>query len=88
VQLCALTGAITVPAAHAALATVAGHWALTAAAVAGAVALALACIGRGQTGARPGSRAGTGAGAAPGMGPEKVASGASVPGAGATLDHG
>jgi hypothetical protein len=44
-----------VPAAHAALATAAGHWALTAAAVAGAVALALACIGRRQTGARPGA---------------------------------
>ena len=55
VQLRALTGAITVPAAHAALATAAGHWALTAAAVAGAVALALACIGRRQTGARPGA---------------------------------
>ena len=55
VQLRALTGATTVPAAHAALATAAGHWALTAAAVAGAVALALACIGRRQTGARPGA---------------------------------
>jgi hypothetical protein len=55
VQLRALTGATTVPAAHAALVTAAGHWALTAAAVAGAVALALACIGRRQTGARPGA---------------------------------
>ena len=55
VQLRALTGATTVPAAHAALATAAGHWALTAAAVAGAVALALACIGRRRTGARPGA---------------------------------
>jgi hypothetical protein len=31
VQLSALTGATTVPAAHAALATAAGHWTLTAA---------------------------------------------------------
>jgi hypothetical protein len=54
VQLRALTGATTVPAAHAALATAAGRWTLTAAALAGAVALALACIGRRQTGARPG----------------------------------
>jgi hypothetical protein len=37
-------------AAHAALATAAGHWTLTAAAVAGAVALVLACIGRRRTG--------------------------------------
>jgi hypothetical protein len=35
------------------LATAAGHWTLTAAALAGAVALALACIGRRRTGARP-----------------------------------
>jgi hypothetical protein len=55
VQLSALTGANTVPAAHAALATAAGHWALTAATVAGVVALALACIGRHQAGARPGA---------------------------------
>ncbi|HEX3312070.1 MAG TPA: hypothetical protein VHS32_37995 [Streptosporangiaceae bacterium] len=54
VQLRALTGATTVPAAHAALATAAGSWTLTAAALAGAVALALACIGRRRTGARPG----------------------------------
>jgi hypothetical protein len=54
VQLRALTGATTVPAAHAALATAAGRWTLTAAALAGAVALALACIGRRRTGARPG----------------------------------
>jgi hypothetical protein len=54
VQLRALTGATTVPAAHAALATAAGRWTLTAAALAGVVALALACIGRRQTGARPG----------------------------------
>jgi hypothetical protein len=53
VQLRALTGATTVRAAHAALATAAGHWTLTAAALAGAVALALACIGRRRTGARP-----------------------------------
>jgi hypothetical protein len=49
VQLYALTGATTVPAAHAALATAAGHWTLTTAAVAGAVALVLACIGRRRT---------------------------------------
>jgi len=54
VQLCALTGATTVPAAHAALATADGHWTLTAAALAGAFALVLACIGRRRTGARPG----------------------------------
>ena len=53
VQLRVLTGATTLPAAHAALATAAGHWTLTAAALAGAVALALACIGRRRTGARP-----------------------------------
>jgi hypothetical protein len=53
VQLRALTAATTVPAAHAALATAAGHWTLIAAALAGAVALALACIGRRRTGARP-----------------------------------
>jgi hypothetical protein len=50
VQLRALTGATTVPAAHTALATAAGHWTLTAATVAGAVALVLACIGRRRTG--------------------------------------
>jgi hypothetical protein len=54
VQLRALTSATTVPAAHAALATAAGRWTLTAAALAGPVALALACIGRCRTGARPG----------------------------------
>jgi len=53
VQLRALTAATTVPAAHTALATAAGHWTLTAAALAEAVALALACIGRRRTGARP-----------------------------------
>ena len=53
VQLRALSGATTVPAAHAALATAAGRWTLTAAALAGAVALALACIGRRRTGTRP-----------------------------------
>src|SRR6185437_7988083 len=53
VQLRALTGATTVPAVPASLATAAGHWTLTAAALAGAVALALACIGRCRTGARP-----------------------------------
>lgn len=78
VQLRALTGATTVPAAHAALATAAGHWTLTAAALAGAVALALACIGR----------RGKGAGPEAGAGPGNVAGGAPVPGAGATPDHG
>ena len=39
----------SLPAAHAALATAAGHWTLTAAAVAGAVALVLACIGKCRT---------------------------------------
>jgi hypothetical protein len=53
VQLRAFTGTTTVPAAHAALAKAAGHWTLTAAALAGPVALALACIGRRRTGARP-----------------------------------
>ncbi len=77
VQLRALTGATTVPAAHAALATAAGHWTLTAAALAGAVALALACIGR----------RGKGAGPEAGAGPGNVAGGAPVPGAGATPDH-
>jgi hypothetical protein len=52
-QLRALTGATTVPAAHAALATAAGRWTLTAAALAGAVALVLACVGRRRTGASP-----------------------------------
>ena len=46
--------ASAVPAsAHAALTTAAGHWTLTTAALAEAVALALACIGRRRTGARP-----------------------------------
>ena len=53
VQLRALTDT-TVPAAHAALATAAGRRTLTGWATAGAVALALACIGRRRTGARPG----------------------------------
>jgi hypothetical protein len=55
VQLRALTGANTVPVAHAALATAAGHWTLTAAAVTGAVAVALACTGRSRQGAGPGA---------------------------------
>jgi predicted lysophospholipase L1 biosynthesis ABC-type transport system permease subunit len=46
--------ATTAHAAHAALATAAGRWTLIAAALAGAIALALACIGRRRTGARPG----------------------------------
>ncbi len=72
VQLRALTSAITAPEAHAALATAAGHWALIAAAVTGAVALALAC-----TGGRRKDRE-----------PSEIADGAPVPGAGATPGHG
>ena len=68
-QLRALTGATTVPAAHAALATAAGYWTLTAAAVAGAVALALACIGRLRKGAAPEARPEAGPGAGSGAGP-------------------
>ncbi len=88
VQLRALTGATTVPAAHAALATAAGHWTLTAAALAGAVALALACIGRLRKGAAPEAGPEAGAGAGPGASPGKAAAGAPVPGAGAAPDHG
>jgi hypothetical protein len=40
-------------AAHAALATATGHWTLIAAAITGAVALALACTGRHRKGAVP-----------------------------------
>jgi hypothetical protein len=54
------------------LATAAGHWALTAAAVTGAVAMALACIGRHRKSSEPAEPRG----AVP------------VPGAGGTLDHG
>ena len=71
VQLRALTGATTVPAAHAALATAAGHWTLTAAALAGAVALALACIGRRRTGARTQSGPEPGPGIVPGADRER-----------------
>ncbi len=53
VQLRALTSATTVPAARAALATAAGHWALIASAVTGTVALALACTGGRQRGREP-----------------------------------
>jgi len=87
----ALTGATTVPAAHAALATAAGHWTLTAAGLAGGVALALTCIGRRRKGAgleagpKSGPKAAPAAG--PGAGPGNV-TGAPVPGAGATPDHG
>jgi hypothetical protein len=88
VQLRALTGATTVPAAHAALATAAGRWTLTAAALAGAVALALACIGRRRTGARPSPGRKRGPRSSVRGGPGKVAGGAPVPGTGATLDHG
>jgi hypothetical protein len=59
-------------AARAALATTAGHRALTAAAVTGAVAMALACIGRRRPGSEPG----------------EAAAGTPVPGASATFDHG
>jgi hypothetical protein len=53
-QLRALTGARTVPAMRAALVTAAGHWVLVAAAITGAVALALACTPGRRRGARPG----------------------------------
>ena len=86
-QLRALTGATTAPAAHAALATAAEHWTLTAAALAGAVALALARIGRCRTGARPGPGRNRDPEQAPGADPGR-SGGAPVPGAGATLDHG
>jgi hypothetical protein len=72
VPLRALNSATTVPAAHAALATAAGHWALIAAAVTSAVALALAC-----TGGRRKCRE-----------PDDVADGAPVPRAGAGPGHG
>ena len=87
----ALTGATTVPAAHAALATAAGHWTLTAAGLAGGVALALTCIGRRRkdTGPEAGPKSGPKAApaAGPGAGPGNV-TGTPVPGAGATPDHG
>ena len=92
VQLRALTGATTAPAAHAALATAAGHWTLTAAGLAGAVALALTCIGgcrKGvDSGAGPESGPKATPGAGPGAGPGNVTGGAPVPGAGAMPDHG
>jgi hypothetical protein len=92
VQLRALTGATTVPAAHAALATAAGHWTLTAAGLAGAVALALTCIGGRRTGvdpaAGPKSEPKAIPGAGPGAGPGNVTGGAPVPGTGAMPDHG
>jgi len=76
VQLHALTGARTLPAFHIALVTAAGHWALLAASVTAAAALALACTkGRGRGGRAGGE-------------PDDVAGGAPVPGAGATPDHG
>ena len=92
VQLRALTGATTVPAAHAALATAAGHWTLTAAGLAGAVALALTCIGGRRKGVGPeaGPKSGPKAApaAGPGTGPGNVTGGAPVPGTGAMPDHG
>ena len=72
VQLHALTGAATMAAPRAALATAAGHWALTAGAVTGAVATALACTG----GRRKSSE------------PAEPRGGAPVPGAGRMLGHG
>jgi hypothetical protein len=69
VQLSALTGATTVPAAHAALATAAGHWTLTAAGLAGAVALALTCIGGRRKGVGPEAGPKSGPKAAPAAGP-------------------
>jgi len=68
VQLSALTGATTVPAAHAALATAAGHWTLTAAGLAGAVALALTCIGGRWKGVGPEAGPKSGPKAAPQQG--------------------
>jgi len=92
VQLHALTGATTAAAAQAALATAAGHWTLTAAALAGAVALALTCIGGHRKGADPEAGPKTGPkaapGAGPGAGPGNVRGGSPVPGAGAMPDHG
>ena len=92
VQLRALTGATTAPAAHAALATAAGHWTLTAAGLAGAVALALTCIGGRRKGVDPGAGPKSGPnstpGAGPGAGPGNVTGGTPVPGAGAMPDHG
>jgi hypothetical protein len=82
-QLRALTGAATVPAAHAAhaaLATAAGHWTLTAAGLAGAVALALACIGGRWKGAGPEAGPKAEPGAGPGTAPGNVTGGAPVPG--------
>ncbi len=68
VQLRAIAGTATAPAARAALATAAGHWALVAAAVTGAVALAMAGTPV-RNRARPGEIAGAtpvlGAGAIP-----------------------
>jgi len=76
VQLHALTGARTLPAIHIALMTAAGHWALLAASVTAAAALALACAkGRGRDGRACDE-------------PDDVAGSAPVPGAGATPDHG
>jgi hypothetical protein len=75
-QLHALNGARTQPAVHAALVTGAGRWALLAAAVTGAVALAMACTpGRPRRG-RPGGP------------PDDVAIGAPVPDAGRIQGHG
>jgi hypothetical protein len=66
----------------------AGHCTLTAAALAGTVALALACTGRRRPGAGGEAGPDAGSGAGPGAGPGHVAGGAPVPGAGATPDHG
>jgi hypothetical protein len=72
IQLHALTSATTVPAAHAALATAAGHWAVITAAVTGTVALALACTGGRRRGREP----------------DDVADGAPVPGTAGMPGHG
>src|SRR5882757_1394273 len=72
------------PAAHAALATAAGHWTLTAAGLAGAVALALTCIGGRRKGVGPEAGPKSGPKGAPaaelGAGPGNVTGGAPVPG--------
>ena len=75
VQLRALTGSRTLTAAHAALATAAGHLALIAAAVTGVAALALTCTS--------GRRSGRGADCKP----EDLAGSAPVPAAGDIPDH-
>jgi len=84
VQLRALADARTAQAVRGALVTAAGHWALVAAAVSAAAALAMACTAGRRASRKPGHLA---------VGPRKsklgdVAGGAPVPGAGGTPDHG